>query len=110
MTVMLLDTGPWLAGKLLHRHADSLAIYSWLAAPVAAGRCRTMFFELHGEYLDRRQPWWRWSPGCIGFFVVVRGASFAAHALPLSAFPGAAAATLLGVNQMVGLVAFSAVG
>ena len=48
--------------------------------------------------------------GCIGFFVVVRGATFAAHALPLSAFPGAAAATLLGVNQLAGLVVFAALG
>jgi zinc/manganese transport system permease protein len=48
--------------------------------------------------------------GCIGFFVVVRGATFAAHALPLSAFPGAAAAALLGVNQLAGLVVFAALG
>jgi zinc/manganese transport system permease protein len=32
--------------------------------------------------------------GMIGFFVVLRGSSFAAHALPLGTFPGAAAATL----------------
>jgi zinc/manganese transport system permease protein len=48
--------------------------------------------------------------GCIGFFVVVRGATFAAHALPLSAFPGAAAATLLGVNQLAGLAVFAMLG
>jgi zinc/manganese transport system permease protein len=48
--------------------------------------------------------------GCIGFFVVVRGATFAAHALPLSAFPGAAAATLLGLNQFAGLGVFAALG
>ena len=29
--------------------------------------------------------------GLIGFFVVLRGSSFAAHALPLGTFPGAAA-------------------
>jgi zinc/manganese transport system permease protein len=45
--------------------------------------------------------------GVVGFFVVIRGSSFAAHALPLSAFPGAAAANLLGVNQLLGLVVFS---
>ena len=39
--------------------------------------------------------------GVVGFFVVIRGASFAAHALPLGAFPGAAAASLLGVNPLV---------
>ncbi|HTJ88959.1 MAG TPA: metal ABC transporter permease [Acidocella sp.] len=48
--------------------------------------------------------------GCIGFFVVVRGATFAAHALPLSAFPGAAAAALLGVNQLAGLAVFAMLG
>jgi zinc/manganese transport system permease protein len=48
--------------------------------------------------------------GVVGFFVVIRGASFAAHALPLSAFPGAAASNLLGVNPLFGLIAFSALG
>ncbi len=48
--------------------------------------------------------------GVVGFFVVIRGASFAAHALPLSAFPGAAAANLLGVDPLVGLLVFSGLG
>ncbi len=48
--------------------------------------------------------------GVVGFFVVIRGASFAAHALPLSAFPGAAAANLLGVDPLIGLLAFSGLG
>lgn len=48
--------------------------------------------------------------GAVGFFVVIRGASFAAHALPLSAFPGAAAANLLGVHPLIGLLAFSGLG
>lgn len=48
--------------------------------------------------------------GCVGFFVVVRGSSFAAHALPLGTFPGAAAATLIGVNQLFGLVVFAGLG
>jgi zinc/manganese transport system permease protein len=41
--------------------------------------------------------------GSIGFFVVMRGATFAAHALPLGTFPGAAAASLLGINALWGL-------
>jgi zinc/manganese transport system permease protein len=45
--------------------------------------------------------------GAVGFFVVIRGASFAAHTLPLSAFPGAAAASLLGIDPTLGLLAFS---
>ena len=48
--------------------------------------------------------------GVVGFFVVVRGASFAAHALPLGAFPGGAAAALLGVNPLLGLLVFSGLG
>ena len=48
--------------------------------------------------------------GAVGFFVVIRGASFAAHALPLSAFPGAAAANLLGIHPLIGLLAFSGLG
>lgn len=48
--------------------------------------------------------------GFIGFFVVVRGASFAAHALPLGTFPGAAAASLLGINPLFGLIAFAGLG
>jgi zinc/manganese transport system permease protein len=48
--------------------------------------------------------------GVVGFFVVVRGASFAAHALPLGAFPGAAGASLLGVNPFFGLLVFSGLG
>jgi zinc/manganese transport system permease protein len=48
--------------------------------------------------------------GVVGFFVVIRGASFAAHALPLSAFPGAAAASLMGLNPLIGLLAFAALG
>jgi zinc/manganese transport system permease protein len=48
--------------------------------------------------------------GCIGFFAVLRGESFAAHALPLSTFPGAAAAALLGLNPFYGLISFALLG
>jgi zinc/manganese transport system permease protein len=48
--------------------------------------------------------------GLVGFFVVIRGSSFAAHALPLGTFPGAAAASLLGVNPLFGLLVFSGLG
>ena len=48
--------------------------------------------------------------GVVGFFVVIRGSSFAAHALPLGAFPGGAAASLLGINPLIGLLAFSGLG
>ena len=48
--------------------------------------------------------------GFIGFFVVIRGSAFAAHALPLGAFPGAAAASFLGINTLYGLILFSGLG
>jgi len=48
--------------------------------------------------------------GVTGLFVVIRGNTFAAHALPLGTFPGAAAATFLGIDQLVGLVACAALG
>lgn len=48
--------------------------------------------------------------GVVGFFVVIRGSAFAAHALPLGTFPGAAAASLLGVNPLFGLLVFSGLG
>jgi zinc/manganese transport system permease protein len=48
--------------------------------------------------------------GVVGLFVVIRRAAFAAHVLPLSAFPGAAAASLLGVSGLAGLVTFSGLG
>jgi zinc/manganese transport system permease protein len=45
--------------------------------------------------------------GVVGFFVVLRGAAFPAHALPNSAFAGAAAANLLGINALIGLAGFA---
>lgn len=47
--------------------------------------------------------------GATGFFVVLRGSSFAAHAVPNGAFAGAAGATLVGVAPLVGLVTFAVV-
>jgi len=41
--------------------------------------------------------------GVVGFFVVLRGAAFPAHAIPNGAFAGAAAANLLGINVLIGL-------
>jgi zinc/manganese transport system permease protein len=47
--------------------------------------------------------------GVVGFFVVVRGASFVAHAIPQSGFAGAAGAGLIGVDSLVGLAVFALV-
>lgn len=45
--------------------------------------------------------------GVVGFFVVMRGAAFVAHAVPNAAFAGAAGASLLGVSSLLGLGVFS---
>ncbi|HET9074395.1 MAG TPA: metal ABC transporter permease [Solirubrobacteraceae bacterium] len=41
--------------------------------------------------------------GAVGFFVVLRGSAFLAHAIPNGSFAGAAAASLLGINVLFGL-------
>ncbi|MDA8378829.1 MAG: metal ABC transporter permease [Planctomycetia bacterium] len=48
--------------------------------------------------------------GILGFFVVLRRSAFAAHVLPMGTFPGAAAAELLGIQPLWGLLAFVAIG
>lgn len=48
--------------------------------------------------------------GAVGFFVVLRGSAFVAHAIPNGAFAGAAGAVLLGVGTIVGLGVFSLLG
>ena len=48
--------------------------------------------------------------GIIGYFVVMRRLSFAAHALSHIGFAGAAGAVLLGLSPIVGLLAFTSGG
>jgi zinc/manganese transport system permease protein len=48
--------------------------------------------------------------GVVGFFVVLRGSAFPAHAIPKGAFAGAAGATLLGLSTLLGLGVFSLLG
>jgi zinc/manganese transport system permease protein len=45
--------------------------------------------------------------GAVGYFVVIRRSSFAAHALSHAGFAGAAGAVLLGWNPIVGLLGFT---
>jgi zinc/manganese transport system permease protein len=45
--------------------------------------------------------------GVVGFFVVLRGSAFPAHAIPNGAFAGAAGANLLAINPLIGLGVFS---
>jgi zinc/manganese transport system permease protein len=48
--------------------------------------------------------------GAVGFFVVMRGSAFVAHAIPNGSFAGAAAASLVGVSTLAGLGVFSVAG
>ncbi|HKM78547.1 MAG TPA: metal ABC transporter permease [Candidatus Bathyarchaeia archaeon] len=48
--------------------------------------------------------------GIIGYFVVMRRSSFAAHALSHIGFAGAAGAVLLGISPVYGLLLFTSVG
>jgi zinc/manganese transport system permease protein len=48
--------------------------------------------------------------GVVGFFVVLRGSAFPAHAIPNGAFAGAAGANLVGVSPLIGLGVFSLLG
>jgi zinc/manganese transport system permease protein len=45
--------------------------------------------------------------GVVGFFVVLRSASFVAHAVPLASFAGAAGANLVGAQAVAGLAVFA---
>jgi zinc/manganese transport system permease protein len=46
----------------------------------------------------------------VGYFVIVRGAAFATHALSQIGFAGAAGAVLLGIEPLAGLIAFALLG
>jgi zinc/manganese transport system permease protein len=46
--------------------------------------------------------------GVVGFFTLLRGNAFAAHAIPNGSFAGAAWASLVSVNPLIGLGLFSA--
>ncbi len=48
--------------------------------------------------------------GVAGFFVVLRGSAFVAHAVPNGSFAGAAGASLIGINTIIGLGVFSLAG
>jgi zinc/manganese transport system permease protein len=48
--------------------------------------------------------------GVVGFFTVLRGSAFVAHAIPSAAFAGAAGASLIGVSTLTGLGVFAVGG
>src|ERR1017187_9325895 len=48
--------------------------------------------------------------GLVGFFTVLRGSAFVAHAIPNGSFAGAAGASLIGINTIVGFGVFALLG
>jgi zinc/manganese transport system permease protein len=48
--------------------------------------------------------------GLVGFFVVLRGSAFVAHAIPNGSFAGAAGASLIGVSTLLGFGVFALFG
>ena len=48
--------------------------------------------------------------GVVGYFIVLRGSAFPAHAIPKGAFAGAAGAALLGISTLIGLAVFALLG
>jgi zinc/manganese transport system permease protein len=48
--------------------------------------------------------------GVVGFFTVLRGSAFVAHAIPNGSFAGAAGASLLGISTIIGLGVFALLG
>jgi zinc/manganese transport system permease protein len=48
--------------------------------------------------------------GIVGYFVVLRRSSFAAHALSHIGFAGAAGAVLFGISPVYGLLLFTSAG
>jgi zinc/manganese transport system permease protein len=47
--------------------------------------------------------------GVVGFFTVLRGSAFVAHAVPQAGFAGAAGASLIGVSTLAGLGTFAVI-
>jgi zinc/manganese transport system permease protein len=48
--------------------------------------------------------------GLVGFFTVLRGSAFVAHAIPNGSFAGAAGASLIGVSTLLGFGVFALLG
>lgn len=66
---------------------QSFMIHAWISATIVAVICTF-----------------------IGFFIVIRGSSFIAHALPEIGFAGGAGSVLLNIDPLYGLAAFTVAG
>lgn len=62
---------------------DTFMLHAWISGTIVAVLC-----------------------ALVGFFVVIKGASFASHALPQAGFSGGAGAVLLNINPIYGLSVF----
>src|SRR5205814_8917415 len=110
--LLLAARGPRLAGQLLRGDADHRLLPDQLPPPAggpgrARPRCGARMF---GPLMINT--WIAATAvaviaGVTGFFAVLRGSTFAAHAIPNGAFAGAAGPSLLGLNPFAVLAAFS---
>ena len=108
--------GPRLAGQLLRGDPHHRRLPGQLPAPgrPSGRRCRHRTgARMFGSFM--LNTWFAGTAvaviaGVTGFFAVLRGSTFAAHAIPNGAFAGAAGAALLGLNPFAGLAVFSAAG
>src|SRR5580700_9931132 len=111
-----------LAGQLLRGHPHRGRLPDHLPPPRStpgrrrAGRTRTEHRRGAGMFTGVMANTWLAATavaviaGVVGFFAVLRGSTFAAHAIPNGAFAGAAGASLLGFNAFAGLAVFSVAG
>ena len=90
----------------------------WTVAAIAfvvTVAAQVVKYLVAGRYLERggvprSTMLWGSLEAVVGFFVVMRGAAFVAHAVPNAAFAGAAGASLLGLDTLLGLGVFSLAG
>ena len=119
--LLLAAAWPWLASELLRGHPRPGRLPAVVRAPAPAGAA-TAFTPRGGRMFSSlmftglmANTWIAASivacvAGMTGFFAVLRGETFAAHAIPNGAFAGAAGASLLGINVIWGLAAFAIAG
>ena len=77
--------------------------------PCPVGSCRRLKAMFNGLFSSFMLDTWVEASvmalvaGTVGFFVVLRGSTFAAHAIPQGAFTGAAGAALIGASTLLGV-------
>ena len=101
---------PRMAGQLLRRHARADRLHRLPGDPGAGPGAARLKSPMFSGFMVNA---WIVATivavvgGAVGFFVVLRGSAFVAHAIPNGSFAGAAAASLIGINTLIGLGVFA---